>query len=192
MVSEAAAALAGIAATLIVAARVFGILLFGASAAGKVTHIRDFTDAIAGYGLLPAGAHRAAALAIVACEVAVVAALAAGPFVRAGALLAVVMLLVFALAMAVVLRRGDAGVDCGCFFGGGRGARIDRSLIGRNLFFTAIILPAALWPLQPGALTAMILIDGFGFACACFLLGELVGQLARLRHVRTISIGGRP
>ena len=188
---ELSAAAAGIAAILVVAARTFGVLLFGASAMSKALHFDGFVNAITGYGLLPARSHRLVAAAIIACEAATAMLLAAGPFVRLGALAAIVMLALFAAAMALALWRDRGDIDCGCFFGGGGSTRIDGWLIGRNLFFAAILAPAALWPLQPGSADAMIILDGVGFACACFLLGELLGQLVKVRHARIASLGGR-
>ena len=178
-------------AALLIAARVFGVLLFGASAMGKATHFGDFANAIAGYRLLPAWSHRLVAMAVLVCEAAVTVALLFDGFAYVAALLAIVMLLVFGGAMILVLWRGDAGIDCGCSFGPGGGARIDPMLIGRNLFFAAILVPAVLWRAAPGTIDAMTWVDGIGFACACILLGKLVEQLARIRQTAVNPFGGQ-
>jgi hypothetical protein len=145
---------------------------------------RAFAHAIEGYRLLPGDLPVGVARLLPALEIAVGVGLllgGAGLFV----VLAVTLLILFAVAMAVGLAHGLT-VDCGCatFV---QAPRVSWKLVYRNLVLAALLVPAA-----PEA-------DGFGIATltmvvvASVLLGAVHG-VARLggsgaEHVA--QIGGR-
>jgi len=169
---------------LVISARAFGVLLFSAALIGKLRHFERFVSGVAAYRLLPGGTHSIAAATIVASEVAVVLSLASGLFASEGALLAILLLLVFAGAMAVVILRGETDVDCGCFFGQAKSHPVSALLVARNFGAAALLAPAALRSVPLDAVSALDLLDGAGFAVGCVLLNELLGQLVGLRNSR--------
>ena len=92
-------------------------LLFGifAVALWHKLGARDaFVAIVDDYRLLPRKAVRAAAATVMALEALVLAGLASSPAARPAAGLAMILLVVYALAIAVNLARGRRDIDCGC------------------------------------------------------------------------------
>jgi hypothetical protein len=96
------------------AIRVLVALLFLTAAIGKFRHRQVFRGVVANYRVLPEGAVPAFALLLPPVEAAVAAGLlfvpSPWPAVSAAALLTL-----FAVAMAINIRRGRRHIDCGCF-----------------------------------------------------------------------------
>jgi Methylamine utilisation protein MauE len=96
------------------AIRVLVALIFLTAALGKVRHRLAFQGVVANYRLLPDVAVSAFAQLVPLVETAVAAALLVAPSpwpeVSGGALL-----ILFAAAMAINIRRGRRHIDCGCF-----------------------------------------------------------------------------
>ncbi|WP_418955716.1 MauE/DoxX family redox-associated membrane protein [Streptomyces tritici] len=133
------------------AGRVLLGCVFLASAGGKLRGRAAFTaflDSVAALRLVPPALARAAGLATLAAECAVVVLLAWGPSVRAGLWLALGLLAVLTFAVARTVRRGISA-PCLCFGGTARPFR--RRHVVRN----ALLLTAAAVALpRPDALSA--------------------------------------
>jgi uncharacterized membrane protein YphA (DoxX/SURF4 family) len=101
----------------------------------KLANLDAFTRAVANYRLLPARAVRPVARALPAAEVAAGVLLLTGVATRLVALALAALLLAFAAAVAVNLRRGRR-IDCGCFTGPGP-REITWATVARNLAMSA-------------------------------------------------------
>ena len=91
--------------------------LLGWAGLAKLGDPSTLADVVAHYRVLPAFAVPFAAALLPAAEIAVAVALVAGPCVQGAALLAALMLTVFAAGMAQARLRG-IDLDCGCFGAG--------------------------------------------------------------------------
>ncbi len=174
-------------AAMVLAARGFGALLFGASALGKGRKRGEFAAIVARHTRL---SHRASGLlagAILALEGLCTVLLASGVAWPAGGVLGIALLLGFALVMARALWRGERDLDCGCRFGAARQV-ITWPLVLRNLAFAAALCPAlAHWEQAPGRLEW---IDGLCAGAVMFVLAALATQLIHL-HDRTRQLQQR-
>src|SRR4051812_20209692 len=126
--------------TAAIAARAFGILLFGAAVASKVRHFREFTLIVARYLAVPVGVARPAAVAVAGLETAAVLLLLVPGSAKAGAMLAILLLLGFAGTMARALARGERELDCGCMYGALR-QRVRWELVARNIVLALAFAP---------------------------------------------------
>lgn len=122
------------------AATVFLILLFVRAAWHKIGDYGRFAGFLADYRLLPAALVDSAARALIAAELGCVALLAWPASGSAGALAAAGLLLLYAVAIAVSLARGQRRIDCGC---GGAPQHLSWALVARNLALAALAVPAA-------------------------------------------------
>jgi hypothetical protein len=124
----------------------FGLaLLFGAAAAHKLRDLVAFRAILDDYRVLPAALVPAAALVVVAAEVAT-ALLVVAPGGRAlGALAAAALLALYAAAIAANLARGRRDIDCGCGGPGGR-RTLGAGLVVRNVVLAAIALATRVPP----------------------------------------------
>jgi hypothetical protein len=112
------------------------VLLVGA--VHKLRAWEAFRAAVAAYRLLPEALVTPAALALPALELIAGAALLAGPFRGAGALLALALLGTVTAAVAINLGRGRADIDCGC--GGAEGRqRLSWGLVVRNVLLMGAV-----------------------------------------------------
>jgi hypothetical protein len=96
------------------AIRVLVALIFLTAAVGKFRHRLVFQGVVANYRLLPDSAVPAFALLLPPVEAAVAAALLFAPALWP-AVSAASLLILFAVAMAINIRRGRRHIDCGCF-----------------------------------------------------------------------------
>lgn len=129
----------------------FGLAaLFLVSGAAKVRRLAEFEGAVLAYQLVPRRLARHTARSVALLEVAVGVTLALGVWVRASAVLAVLLLGVMTSAMAVNLQRGRR-IECGCL-GAAEHERISWRLVGRN-----VLLALAASLLAPGPATALSL-----------------------------------
>jgi hypothetical protein len=125
-------------------------LLLATAAAHKVAAPGRFRRVLAEYRLVPVTVVPAVALAVVAAEVTVAAALLAtgGPL---GPLGAAALLLVYGGAIGANLLRGRRDIDCGCGRYGRDGTRLSGFLVLRNAALAAAAL-ALLAPVRPRGL----------------------------------------
>ena len=163
----------------------FGILgLAGAMAVGlvfvlaglaKLLHRELFVGVIANYRLLPAALVGPAALLLPPVELALgTALLLSGHWLAA--LGSMVLLLVFAAAMAINIRRGRSQIDCGC----GRSQLrqpLSWLLVGRNVVLAALLLPRLLPSPAVSATDLMIALAG---GLAIFLIVQLFNAIGAL------------
>lgn len=119
----------------LLALRLATAVVFLLAGLAKLANLDAFTRAVANYRLLPVRAVRPVARDLPAAEVAAGALLAAGVATRLVALALAAMLLAFAVAVAVNLRRG-CRIDCGCFTGPGP-REITWATVARNLVMSA-------------------------------------------------------
>ena len=107
-----------------------------------VANLRD-------YRLLPDALAPIAGAVLLAGEIAAIVCLLAPPAVAAGAVLAAVLLAIYAAAMAGVLRSGRNEIECGC---GGEGQIVSWGLVARNGVLVAIaasiVLPNSARPMH--------------------------------------------
>lgn len=153
-------------------------LLFASAALHKLRDLTRFAEAFRAYEVLPAGAARLAWLVPLLELIVAAGMLAAGS--RAGAsATAAALLLGYACAIAINLRRGRRDLACGC--GGPEERRpIAAWMVWRNLILAgllgAMLLPWAPRPMQP----ADALTIGAGTAVAALLYMSLDRLLARV------------
>jgi hypothetical protein len=151
------------------AIRALAGLVFLSAAWGKVRHRPEFQGVVANYRLLPDLLVVPFALALPPIEAAVGALLPTGllsPWTEAAA---AALLALFALAMAVNLRRGRTDIDCGCFQSALK-QTLSWTLVARNAALVLLLGLAALpapnapvWGLAEGLLggaVAFVLLQG--------------------------------
>jgi hypothetical protein len=174
-------------APLLLAVRVGLACIFATAAAGKLRHLTVFEGVLANYRLLPGWAVAPVHVLLPLAEVAVAIGLLTAP--RLGAPGAALLLLAFAAAMAINLKRGRRDIDCGCHQSTLR-QRLRWTLVGRNgvLVLLALLvaaLPSAQW--SPSAW-----LTGAGAGVALFALYSAMNSLWALPPVtrRRIRIAG--
>lgn len=116
--------------------------IFGAAAVAKLRAPDVFAGVVANYRLLPAALVRPAALALPVVELAAALGLLVPASRPAAGAVVAALLLAFAAAMAINLRRGRDEIDCGCFVSLLR-QRISWALVARNLLLAACALVLA-------------------------------------------------
>ncbi|MBU6166615.1 MAG: methylamine utilization protein MauE [Alphaproteobacteria bacterium] len=129
------------------AAAVACALLLLVAGVDKLRHRALLPGVIANYRLLPAGLVAPAALLLPAAELAVAGGLLLGlrPWAPLAAML---LLLLFAAAMAINIGRGRRHIDCGCGHVALR-QQLGWGQVGRNLLLASALLPG-LAPLPAG------------------------------------------
>lgn len=118
------------------------VLVFGTAVVSKLPTLPEFEGVVGNYRLLPGWAVPAAARLLVAVEALTVVLLLVPAWRAWGAAAALALLVLFAAAMAVNLRRGRVEIDCGCFRATHR-QRLSWWLVGRNAALG--LCAAALW-----------------------------------------------
>ena len=161
------------------AGRLLGALVFATAVAGKIRHRQELAGVVANYRLLPERLAAAAAWMIVGLECLAMAALVSGVELAAGAALAMVLLVGFALAMGINLARGRREIDCGCFQSGLR-QRLSAALVVRNLLLATLLMP--LLAAGRGSASALQWVDGVGAGLAAYALYQVLGEIVSLRH----------
>jgi hypothetical protein len=114
-----------------------GTFLYAASISIRLPE--DFADSIAGYQLLPVLAINPVALTLPALEITIGALLIVGWPRRVATFSALILTIVFAMALGSALARGLT-IDCGCF-GHGTPSRIKMWLsLGRDLLLGTLLI----------------------------------------------------
>lgn len=120
-------------------------LLLAASAFHKARDLRRFAGTIDAYDLLPRGFGGLAGPMIAALEATAAVGLLITPLRQGAGLAAAALFASYGAAIAINLKRGRRGIDCGCSFGAARNV-ISEGLIVRNAVLTfaglAVALPA--------------------------------------------------
>jgi hypothetical protein len=156
-----------------------------ASAAAKLVAGRSGREALRSYGLESARARDALWGVVIVAETAVAVGLAAGVPGAAGA--AATLLGVFALALAIAIRRGRAGAPCGCF---GAGSHIGWPALARTAFLAVV---AAALVFLPDTKPSTEVWLGIGLAVALVGLAAVaVGLLALARELGELRLAVAP
>ena len=161
-------------------------LLFASAAFHKLLDLGRFTAAFRAYELVPP-ALSGLALLVPLIELAITAALLATRSRPFGAVAGAALLLTYAVAIGVNLRRGRRDLDCGC--GGPRERRpIGPWMVWRNLALAALLAALLLpWAPRPlGAADAVTIGAGTAVAallymCVDVLSGRVAPRLPRAR-----------
>jgi hypothetical protein len=157
------------------AGRVCAGLVFILAAADKILHWRVLEGVIRNYRLLPDAMVKPAAYLLPPVELAVGCALLSGMLLVPAAGSAMALLLLFAVAMAVNIRRGRHFIDCGCHQSFLR-QTLRPALVVRNLILTAMLAPG-LFGLQIPSGGASV---GLAAGVALFLFYLLGNTIAAL------------
>lgn len=138
--------------SMFLAIRIMLALIFLTAAVGKFRHLLAFKGVLDNYRLLPGWALVPAQLSIPAGEMAI----AVGTlfFPATAAPMGAALLLVFAAAMTINLRRGRLQIDCGCHQSALR-QRLSWTLVWRNGVLALLALLASL-PQERGNLNALL------------------------------------
>jgi hypothetical protein len=131
-----------IGAELAVAIRILVALIFLAAALGKMRHWLAFQGVLANYRLLPENLIAPLSYLLPPTEAVLAVWLAADFRSAGGPLAAAVLLLVFAAAMGINLRRGRRFIDCGCFQSTLK-QTLSWRLVGRNVVLALLASFAA-------------------------------------------------
>lgn len=121
--------------------------IFLPSAVSKLRAMDEVIGIVADYRILPERWTEPFARTLPWGEIAAGVAVLLPPSRPYGAVLALALLLLFALAMAINILRGRTEIDCGCFIGRQK-ERISWSLVVRNLLLAAV---AALLVTRPAS-----------------------------------------
>ena len=159
-----------------VAARVCVGLVFMLAAAQKAVHWRILPAVIANYRLLPRWAALPAAALLPPAEMVLAVLLLSAQLWPWPALAAMVLLLMFAAAMAINIRRGRNHIDCGC---GETFLRqpLSWSLVGRNGALAALLVPSVM---MPSPMSVSLALSGVAAGIGLFLLYLSFNILAAL------------
>lgn len=172
-------ALPFIAPDIVIAARVFGALLFATAAWGKIRHFDEFGGIVAQYRLLPVSLAIPAAFLVVAAEIVAAAGLVIAPFAPMAAILGIVLLFLFTGAIGINLARGETAIECGCFRAALR-QPLSVWLLARNAL-CALLLAFALFP-PNDIMSPMALFAGLAAGLCCLALIMAFTTMLSLRE----------
>jgi hypothetical protein len=154
------------------------VVLWSASGLHKLRDPGGFAGALAAYALLPQRAVAIVARALPLIEITVAIGLVLRVSREAAALASALLLGLYAVAIAINLRRGRRELDCGCL-GSGRRNTISMTLLWRN---AALVLASLAAGLLPRGARALDWIDLFtvavGVAAAALLYAAVEGLAA--------------
>jgi len=124
-----------------ISALVPAVILAGA-ACQKLTDLRALRALVKQYAILPRTWVTPVAFSLPYFELATAIAMVLPGTRRQASLTALGLLVIFTLAIAINLRRGQTDLDCGCHFGGAR-IPLSGALIVRNGLLTLWLVPVA-------------------------------------------------
>lgn len=154
-------------ASVLLAARVLGTLVFGTAWVGKLRHYDEFVAVVSNYRLLPQRLATHAAWLVVALEMLVTVSLASSIDLQIGAVLAICALSTFAAAMMINLARGRSHIDCGCFQGTLR-QKLSPAYIARNMLLAIALTPLLVPNVE--ATTWLQILNGLATGAVLFVL----------------------
>jgi hypothetical protein len=160
-------------------------LLFASAGAHKFRDLRRFDEIFTAYGLVPAITPARISWAVPVLEIAVAAGLVIGVSRPYAAVLGIVLLLGYAAAIAVNLRRGHRDLACGC---GGPDERrpIAPWMVWRNVLIAlAVATVFTPWASRPLSITDGVTI-AFGLltiALVYLCIDQLLGNAQRSAHL---------
>ncbi|MBU2979874.1 MauE/DoxX family redox-associated membrane protein [Alteromonas sp. C1M14] len=133
-------------------------LIFAKAAVGKLFNFFETQGIIRDYKLFPEKMAPALAVLVLSLELATVVLVLIPSFRSVGALLAMALLVGYAAAIGINLKRGRVSIDCGC---GGSGQGISPWHLLRNAIYAGIASLAAFLPVEQ--------ISGFVPATTCVM-----------------------
>jgi hypothetical protein len=155
-------------------------LIFGQSMVAKSVNLDAFVRAINGYALIPIRISTAVARGLLLAEMLVILTVLVPESRLAGACFAIVLLLGYALAIAVNLARGRLNIDCGC---GGVKQPISSALVLRNILIASCAIP--LLAVSPNSLSlGQTLVAGMSGITLWLVLAVGDQLLANLSNMR--------
>jgi hypothetical protein len=157
-----------------------GAALFAGAAVHQALGWREWPGIVRNYRLLAEPLVGPVAIAIPLAEAASAASLLVPATRLVGALVAAALLSVFALALAINLRRGRTHIDCGCFGSRLRGP-IGRWMVVRNAIFAALAL-SLLVPATARALSAWEVAAAWANVAALAFLYPVLGVVLAPRE----------
>jgi hypothetical protein len=165
-------------------------LLLATSARHKLGDFARFRAAVGNYRILPARLVGTFAAVVMASELVLATLLASGTLVETSAIATATLLLVYASAIAVNVRRGRTDLDCGCM-GPASAVPVSSALVVRNLLVALASIVLVL-PVSPrglgglGALDIVVVSAATASLVACWAASErmlaLAPQVARARR----------
>ena len=158
--------------------------IFGAAGPPKLVARDAFAGVLANYRLLPDRLVAPAALLLPCLEIAVALGLLLPATRSLAALGAGLLLLLFAVAMAVNLLRGRSDIDCGCAIGLMR-ERIGWPLVARNILLAAAALLLVVGTPAPRALGWLDGVTLLATVATALLLHAAAGRLFGLAPVNS-------
>ncbi len=166
--------------------RAFLAFVLAVAAAHKLRDLGAFRAAVAGYDLLPPRGSALAAPLLAGAEVALAAGLLVRPLAAPAALATAALLVVYAGAMLVNLRRGRRDIDCGCA-GPARRRPLGAGLVARN----GVLVAMALFAAVPGTERAPTWLDVstivFASGALALLYVAVEGLLANAPRVAALA-----
>jgi uncharacterized membrane protein YphA (DoxX/SURF4 family) len=156
------------------AIRMLVSLVFLTAAYGKLRHGTPFQGVVANYRLLPDAMVVPAAYLIPPIELLLGATLLLGVAFPWPELGAATLLLLFALAMAINLRRGRRHIDCGCFQSALK-QTLSWTLVMRNVVLALLMGAALLSNAAPRDLLALV--NGYLAGAVLFIILQALGIL---------------
>ncbi len=167
--------------------------VFASAAVSKIGRAEEFHGVVRNFRIGPEAAAKPVALILPWIELAVALALLAPWTVALGAWGSAVLLVLFAAAMSVNLRRGRRAIDCGCFRAGLR-QNLSWSLVARNLGLTALavwLAAAAPGMAAPGIFDLLFGAAAAGLAFLIYVGAALLGGLSTSRASASTHGAGR-
>lgn len=152
--------------------------VFAQSGVHGLRHRGAHVEAVRAYGLLPGAAVAVAAAGLIAVNLTIAALLLPAVTASWAAGAGGVVLLLYAAAMGINLRRGRTDIACGC---GGPGQKISSRLVWRNVLLAGLLALASWWPTRGGtdATTVIALCGGaVSFAALYFAADQLLANQA--------------
>ena len=147
---------------------VFTALLFGRAAIHKLGAFRKFRGILANYRVVPQVLVMPVAGMLAMAELVVSGVLLFQYGANQAALAAALLLLLYAAAIYVNLRRGRSYIDCGC---GDRSMHqpISRRMVLRNAVIAAVLM-ASIWLPAPDVAQNAAVLPALALALVCFIL----------------------
>ena len=145
----------------------------------KLRDLARFRETLAGYELLPRAMAGSAAPAVAALEATLAVALLSGVAMASAGVATALLLLTYATAIFINIRRGRVDIDCGCMGPASR-VPLSQGLVVRNLLLASAAMLLVV-PVTPRALEWLDfagVVASTAALCACWLAGERMLALA--------------
>lgn len=157
--------------------------IFALAAAGKLAAWHELSGVVQNFRLLPQRMVQPVTVLLPVAETAIAAGLQVPAARSAAAWGAAALLLMFAAALAINLRRGRREIDCGCFRSDLR-QPVSTALVLRNLLLALSALALAAWPSTavPQPVEWLLASAAAATLLACYLATGLVFRPAPPRY----------